>query len=109
MDWIGVTCIAQRAEVAWSADPELSSWLQRSRLNAGRGIRDHLNDPQMTSALARLFANIEPAIAKLETFMAEIPQAGAGRAAAAGLQPPGRGRSLHVAPMGKSARAAPSA
>ena len=37
------------------------------------GIRDHLDDPQMKSALARLFANVEPAIAKLETFMAEVP------------------------------------
>ncbi len=81
MDWIGVTCVAQRAEVVWAADPDLSSWLQRSRLNATAGIRAHLDDPLMKSALARLFANIEPAIAKLETFMAEIPQAGAVRAA----------------------------
>lgn len=77
MDWIPVTCTAQRAEAAWSADPDLSSWVQRSRLNPGRAIRDHLDDPQMKSALARLLTNIEPAIAKLETFMAEMPPAGA--------------------------------
>ena len=40
------------------------------------GISDHLDDPQMQSALARLFANIEPAIAKLATFTAEISPAG---------------------------------
>jgi hypothetical protein len=30
----------------------------------------------MQSALARLFANVEPAIAKLDTFTAEISPAG---------------------------------
>lgn len=82
MDWVPVTCTAQRAEMVWAADPGLSSWMERSRLNAARGIGDHLDDPQMKSALTRLFASIEPAIAKLETFMAEIPRAGTNRAAA---------------------------
>jgi NAD(P)-binding Rossmann-like domain len=71
-DWIPVTCTAQRAEIAWSADPDVSSWLQRSRLNATCGIRDHLDDPQMKAALDRLFTNIEPAIARLDTFTAQI-------------------------------------
>jgi hypothetical protein len=84
-DWIAVTCIAQRAEVRWAADRDLSSWLQRSRLNATAGIRAHLDDPLLQSALARLFTNIEPAIAKLETFMAGSAQPDAGQAAAAAL------------------------
>jgi hypothetical protein len=71
LDWIPVTCIAQRAEVAWAGDPDLSSWMQRSRLNATQAIRDHLDDPLMKSALTRLFVNIEPAIGKLGTFMAK--------------------------------------
>ena len=71
LDWIPVTCIAQRAEMAWVADAELSSWMQRSRLNATSAVRDHLDDPQMQSALTRLFTNIEPAIAQLGTFMAK--------------------------------------
>jgi hypothetical protein len=81
MDWIPVTCIAQRAEMAWTADPDLFSWLQRSRLNATAGIRAYFDDPLMKSALARLFTNVEPAIAKLTAFMAEIPQPGADRKA----------------------------
>ena len=84
LDWIPVTCVAQRAEIAWTADRDLFSWMQRSRLNATSGIRDYLDDPQMKSALARLFANIEPAIAKLEAFTAEIPQPDADRTARAG-------------------------
>ena len=87
LDWIPVTCVTQRAEIAWSADPDVSSWMRRSRLNASSALRDHLYDPQMKSALARLAANIEPALAKLGRFTAEIPQAGAGRAAVAGFEP----------------------
>jgi len=33
-------------------------------------VADHRGDPLMTSALARLFTNIEPAISRLETLMA---------------------------------------
>ena len=69
MDWIPVTRIAQRAEIAWVADPDVSSWMQRSRLNATQALSDHLDDPLMKSALTRLFVNIEPAIAKLGVFM----------------------------------------
>lgn len=85
MDWIPVTCTAQRAELAWSAEPDLSSWMQHSRLNATSAIGQHRNDPLMKSALTRLLASIEPAITRLQTFMVDIPQAGPGRAAPAGL------------------------
>ena len=71
-DWIPLTCTAQRAEIIWATDPGLSAWMQRSRLNATRGMADHQGDPLMESALTRLFTNIEPAINKLQTLMAEI-------------------------------------
>jgi hypothetical protein len=70
VDWIPLTCTAQRAEIIWATDPDLSTWMQRSRLNATRGMGDHQEDPQMRAALGRLFTNIEPAINKLETLMA---------------------------------------
>ncbi|MEZ5144210.1 MAG: hypothetical protein R2726_17065 [Acidimicrobiales bacterium] len=63
-DWIGTTLIAQRAQVAWS-DPDVAAWMERSRLNPGRGLRDHADDPRMQSALTRLLTNAEPAIANL--------------------------------------------
>ncbi len=69
-DWVPLTYIAQRAEIIWATDPDVSAWMQRSRLNATCGIGDHQGDPLMESALARLFTNIEPAISKLETLMA---------------------------------------
>ena len=75
-DWIPLTCTAQRAEIIWATDPDLSAWMQRSRLNGTCGMADHQGDPQMKSALARLFTNVEPAISKLETLSAGIPAGG---------------------------------
>jgi hypothetical protein len=68
-DWIPLTLTAQRAEIIWATDPDVSAWMQRSRLNATCGMADHQGDPLMESALGRLFTNIEPAIDKLGTLM----------------------------------------
>jgi hypothetical protein len=70
-DWVPLTHTAQRAEMIWATDPHLSAWMQRSRLNATRGIADHQEDPLMKSALTRLFTNVEPAISNLQTLMAQ--------------------------------------
>jgi hypothetical protein len=75
LDWIPVTCTAQRAELAWVTDGDLSSWMQRARLNAISNAGDYVADPLMQSAAARWFTNVEPAIAKLTAFTAEIPLA----------------------------------
>jgi len=69
-DWIPLTLTAQRAELIWITDPDLSAWMQRSRLNATCGMADHQGDPLMESALARVFTNFEPAIDKLGTLLA---------------------------------------
>jgi hypothetical protein len=63
------TCIAQQAQAAWSADPDLMVWMDRSRLNAACGVNGQLADPAMQSALGRMFAHSEPAVAKLEKFL----------------------------------------
>ena len=46
--------------------------MERSRLNAARGIGDHTGDPKMASSLTRMFANSEPAVANLERMLATI-------------------------------------
>jgi hypothetical protein len=63
-DWIRTTLIAQQAQAAWSA-PDISGWLERSRLNAARGIGDHATDPRMLAALNRYFVSMEPALDNL--------------------------------------------
>jgi NAD(P)-binding Rossmann-like domain len=74
-DWIAAICIAHRALATWLADPDLSAWLEGARLNAARGIGEHLTDPRMQSALARMFANAEPAVQNLQTLQARAQQA----------------------------------
>ena len=63
-DWIRSTLIAQQAQAAWSA-PDIASWLERSRLNASRGVGTHAGDPSMGTSLQRLVATMTPAIDNL--------------------------------------------
>jgi hypothetical protein len=71
LDWLSVTAVTQRTQGLWSDQPDLMAWLERSRLNATRGLIEHAADPRMQSALARLLANREPAIDNLEKLMAQ--------------------------------------
>ena len=63
-DWIRTTLIAQQAQAAWSA-PDIAGWLERSRLDAARGIGDHAADPRMQAALQRLLTSMQPAVDNL--------------------------------------------
>ena len=67
-DWIPTTCAAQRALTTWLSDADLSAWMERARLNAARGIGDHLAEPRVQTALTRMFANAEPAVTNLEAL-----------------------------------------
>ena len=46
-DWISATCIAHRALATWLGDADLSAWMEAARLNATRGIGEHLTDPRI--------------------------------------------------------------
>jgi hypothetical protein len=63
-DWMRTTLIAQQAQAAWSA-PDISGWLDRSRLDAVRGIGDHATDPRMQASLHRLLTSVKPALDNL--------------------------------------------
>jgi len=69
-DWIRTTLISQQAQVTWST-PDISGWLERSRVNAGRGIGDHATDPRMQASLHRLLISMKPALENL-AHLAEI-------------------------------------
>jgi hypothetical protein len=73
-DWIPTTCISMRAQDLWLRDRDLSKWLDRSRLNAASGIRDHLTEPRTQSALDRFFANTERAIMNLDALHTDAGQ-----------------------------------
>lgn len=69
-DWIRCTCVSLRAQARWLADPDLSAWIESSRLNATRGTGAHLADPRMRSAMARMHTNFGRAITSLTALQA---------------------------------------
>jgi hypothetical protein len=75
LGWLSVTSFAQRTQALWFEQPDLMEWLERSRLNLTRGLNDRAADPQMQPGLARLVANMEPAIENLEKLLAQNAQA----------------------------------
>jgi hypothetical protein len=78
-DWILTTLISQQAQAAWSA-PDISGWLDRSRLNAARGVGDHAADPRMRAALRRLMTSMKPAVDNLARLASSSGTAGTGSA-----------------------------
>ncbi len=71
IDWIATNSISQRVQMTWFEEPDLLAWMERSRLDVARGINAHLSEPQTQAAVARFLANLEPAVEKLESFLAE--------------------------------------
>ena len=71
VDWIATNAISHRVQMTWFEEPDLLAWMERSRLDVARGINAHLAEPQTQAALARFLANLEPAVEKLESFLAQ--------------------------------------
>ena len=71
-DWVRALYVTQRSQVTWQSDPDIAAWTERSRLNLARGIREHLDDPRMQSALGGYTANVEPALANLERLRNQL-------------------------------------
>ncbi|MEX0874194.1 MAG: FAD/NAD(P)-binding protein [Actinomycetota bacterium] len=62
--------VGLKGPAARMAEPDLVAWNEGCRLNPMRGAMDHLDDPLVQEALARLAANMEPALANLERMVA---------------------------------------
>ena len=45
---------------------ELSDWSAKARLNPGRAIPDHMNDPDVQAGFAAMFQNFQPAMENLD-------------------------------------------
>ena len=73
LDWLGNTAIGQHAQNVWGQDPALSAWMADMRLNTGRGLRGHLGDPAMVTAVTRLLTYSETSVANLTRLMADQP------------------------------------
>ncbi len=68
LDWVRGMLIGLTADYLWSKEPDLTDWLDHSRLNPSRGIRQRRDDPQVRQASKRFAENVRPAIEKLRAF-----------------------------------------
>jgi hypothetical protein len=69
-DWIPTTHTSTRAEGLWGEEPDLAEWLEHARLNLASGLRAHLGEPRMQSAVTRLLEHRDPALANMERLVA---------------------------------------
>lgn len=65
LDWARGFFLQLRAERAWTKEPDIQEWLERSRLNPMRGLRARFEDPQVRRALQRFTENVGPGLARL--------------------------------------------
>ena len=71
LDWIRGTLISREAERLWSKEPAIASWLERTRLNPSRGLRQRSDDPQVQRAMNRFTANVGPGLTRLTQLLAQ--------------------------------------
>jgi hypothetical protein len=72
-DWIRGTLTQWDADREWSRQADLAAWLDRSRLNASRGLSTHLNEPQVQQAMARFVTHVRPATSNLRAWSSAMP------------------------------------
>lgn len=72
LDWLRCTAVSMAADGLWRAEPDLADWLERSRLNLSRGLRDHAAEPRMVRAFERIRANAAGAGASLRRLQAQV-------------------------------------
>ena len=70
LDWLPNMYITLESMTRWNEQPDISEWLERSRLNIARGILSHADDPRVQAALTRLLTYTEPAITNLRQLHA---------------------------------------
>jgi hypothetical protein len=73
LDWARGMLISMRAANRWSKEPDITDWLERSRLNLMRGLPQRVGDPDVQQSFGRFLTNVRPALASLERLCAELP------------------------------------
>src|SRR5262245_32794934 len=71
LDWARGMLVATNADYLWSMDSAISSWLERARLNPGRGVRQRMNEPQIQQASKRYAEHVRPALQNLQRLAAQ--------------------------------------
>jgi hypothetical protein len=70
LDWVRGMLVGMTADHLWSKEPDISSWLERARLNPSRGIRQRSHDPLVQQSSKRFTDNVRPALQNLQRLLA---------------------------------------
>lgn len=71
LDWLRGLVIQARADYRWSQQPDIAAWLERSRLNALRGmLKRAANDARVREGLQRYVKYVAAGLKNLETMVA---------------------------------------
>jgi putative NAD(P)-binding protein len=71
LDWARATLIQMGADRAWSKEPDLQAWLERSRLNPMRGLRAHAGEERVQRASQKFAANVGPGLNGLAAIVGQ--------------------------------------
>jgi hypothetical protein len=74
-DWFRHLLTGMQTEVAWSGEPDVSAWLEASRLNLLRGVGDDPDHARVAALQGRFLTALFPAIEKLDKLSEDITPA----------------------------------
>ena len=64
-DWGPMMRLTWLAEMGWSNEPDVGSWVASSRLNLMRALPEHMHEPRTQEAIGRYLKYVGPAIERL--------------------------------------------
>lgn len=70
LDWLRGIVIQTRADYRWTRQPDIAAWLERSRLNASRGMLKRAGDARVQAGLQRYLTHVTAGLGKLEAMIA---------------------------------------
>jgi hypothetical protein len=65
-DWPRMMSRTWRTEGRWLSEPDLSSWIAKSRLNLLRALPDHAEEPSVQTAVKRYLTHVRAAVDRLK-------------------------------------------
>jgi hypothetical protein len=65
-DWPRMTARTWTTERRWTSEPDVASWVARSRLNLLRALPDHMAEPSVRAAATRYVTRVGEAIERLQ-------------------------------------------
>ncbi|MFD1815666.1 hypothetical protein [Rhodococcus gannanensis] len=71
LDWVRGKLTEMAADRSWSKEPDIANWLERSRLNVQRGVRERRDDPDVREALAHYVECVGPGVARLMSLLSD--------------------------------------